>query len=34
MRVCCLCGMSRTDESNHLCTAEVVNLLKQQSAVA
>lgn len=29
MRVCCLCGMTKTDENTHLCTAEVVSLLQR-----
>lgn len=28
MQFCCLCGMARLDGSTHLCTAEVVTLLK------
>lgn len=28
MQFCCLCGMSRAETAPHLCTAEVVNLLK------
>ena len=32
MRVCCLCGMARQDETDHLCTAEVVSLLKESAA--
>jgi hypothetical protein len=35
MRVCCLCGMSRTeDDDAHLCTAEVVSLLNKASTAA
>lgn len=34
MRVCCLCGMSRPEESSHLCTAEVVSLLQKSDALA
>ena len=33
MRVCCLCGMARPDEGSHLCTAEVVSILKTAAAV-
>ena len=33
MRVCCLCGMTR-DDAPHLCTAEVVSMLKDVSASA
>lgn len=34
MRVCCLCGMARTDADDHLCTAEVVNLLTKSVEAA
>lgn len=32
MTFCCLCGMARTDSTPHLCTAEVVSLLKAQAS--
>lgn len=34
MRVCCLCGMARPTEGDHLCTAEVVSLLNKSAAIA
>lgn len=34
MSFCCLCGMARGEDTVHLCTAEVVSLLKRASADA